>query len=73
MKNNPKQLRLILLGAMLFLVLHYPVISFFSFEQLIFGIPQLFIYLLVLWLVFIGLIIKLTLDIKLSNQDKDDE
>jgi len=71
--KNPRKLKLVVVGTMLLLALHYPIISFFSFEKLVFGIPQLFFYLFSLWVVLIIVIIKLTTDIKHSNLDREDE
>lgn len=66
-------MRLVVVGTMLLLALHYPIISFFSFEKLVFGIPQLFFYLFSIWMVLILVMIKLTIDIKHSNSEREDE
>lgn len=71
--KNPRQLRLVVVGTMLLLALHYPIISFFSFEKLVLGIPQLFFYLFSIWMVLILVMIKLTIDIKHSNSEREDE
>ncbi|ALG68463.1 hypothetical protein [Beggiatoa leptomitoformis] len=44
-------LSLLLFGTLLFI---YPLLSLFSQAILIFGIPLLYIYLFIVWLIFIG-------------------
>lgn len=54
MKDNKPQQKLIALGCLLIAALQYPLVSFFSVDDSIGGIPVLVIYLLTVWL--IGLI-----------------
>lgn len=73
MKYSPNHSKLIITGIALLVAFHYPVISLFSFEKTIFGIPQLFLYILILWVLAIGFIIRITLNINHKNQERDDE
>lgn len=51
-KRKNERLSVLLLAGLL--ALNYPILELFSKKKLLFGIPVLYIYLYVVWLVFIG-------------------
>jgi hypothetical protein len=56
MVNNKKQ-KNILLAALLFILLCYPVFSIFNKVKFIVGIPMLYVYIFVAWVIAIVLLI----------------
>lgn len=49
--------RLLALAAMLFVFLNYPLLSLFSRDSFLFGIPVLYLYLFCLWAVAIAVML----------------
>ena len=51
-REGQQLIALFFLGALLF---NYPILSVFSTEGLIFGIPTLYVYIFITWTTLIGL------------------
>lgn len=62
-----KLFSLFVLGLVLF---NFPILELFALEKLIFGIPALFFYLFLIWLVYILLLSRL---VDYSHQKKRDK
>jgi hypothetical protein len=67
-KRNERLVALVLAGA---LALNYPLLSVFSDERLLFGIPVLYLYLFATWAVFIAIAALITE--RSSVEDQADE
>ena len=55
MKHRRKGERLIALAVLGFLLFNYPLLSLFSTERTVFGVPVLYAYLFASWGLLIGL------------------
>ena len=73
MKASHTHVRLLLTGLLLAILLHYPVISFFSLEVLWFGVPALLIYLFVVWTLLIAALHWYTRGYERSKRNGEDE
>lgn len=60
-------MKLVILGILMIIALQYPVISFFSLDVLIMGIPALILYLFLVWLVGIIVLIAITMQIRFKS------
>ncbi len=73
--KNAKLTGLFLLGCVLF---NYPILSLFNREILVFGVPLIYLYLFLVWIVFVMLIacatrIKASSSLeKQASENKDD-
>lgn len=68
--KNGRLMAVFFLGVLL---LTYPILTLFDHPTLLFGIPLLYLYLFVVWLVIIGLIILVTRNPLHSRQPRSDK
>jgi hypothetical protein len=52
-KQNKQLILLFLLGILAFFLLNFPLLSLSNKSKLIFGLPQLFVYVFVVWFLLI--------------------
>lgn len=50
-RQNERLIAVLVIG---FILLNYPLLSLFSKVKLIFGVPVLYLYLFLIWIIFIG-------------------
>ena len=62
-----RNMKLVILGILMIIALQYPVISLFSLDVLIMGIPALILYLFLVWLIGIIVLIAITMQIRFKS------
>ncbi|NBB29021.1 hypothetical protein [Cellulophaga sp. BC115SP] len=68
MKESLKEQRLFIISCLFLLLYNFPIISIFNLDTQIAGIPSLFLYVFVLWLI---LIIVIYLNVRELNKNQD--
>jgi len=59
MQSKSKRQKLILISILLFIAFTYPIISIANKATLIYGIPLLFLYILIIWVIAIIVMYRL--------------
>jgi hypothetical protein len=59
MQNKTNNQKLIFLGILMLILLSYPFISVANKAQLLFGIPMLYLYIFIVWIIIIIILYRI--------------
>jgi Ca2+/Na+ antiporter len=59
MENKSNNQKLIFLGILMLIMLSYPFISLANKAQLLFGIPMLYLYIFIVWIIIIIILYRI--------------